>query len=137
MAITLWPTFSGQDGEPEVSFVDSTIVQESQGGGTFSISEWPDTKRRYAFRYNGIHAVRAINAPGQDYHGLTELQALVLVRLALSGRSGRIYVADPLTGQQVLCELESDEMTIKKVRSGAWWRGEVSFLSVLPWTVLP
>jgi hypothetical protein len=132
MALTVWPTFAAQDGSPRVTPIHNTVVQAAQGGPTFKIDLWPSGgKTRYTFSYNGVQSDATINAPGEDYNGMTELAALRYVFAAVKGRWGRINVVDPITGAQVLCELESDELEIEQDEGAPWWAAEVSFLSVI------
>lgn len=128
MTIPTWPSSFLTDGSPEVTRIDKNIVNTSQGGREFTLNLWPVPRFRYTFHYVGLREFVAAPAPLQAY---SEVGAVLYLVDCLKGTFGQCYVTDPATKRSVLCRLASDELTITRDESAPWWRGSVSFISVL------
>lgn len=127
MATPTWPTFPCER-EPEVEIIGGRTVNfETEAGTVWPLSLWTGPKMRFSFNYRGLRANRAAPAP---YAPASEIATVVNLVADLEGAAGLVYVINPIDGLPVLCRLEADSASFRKVPKTTWYAGSVSFISV-------
>ena len=124
--MSTFPTLLGLDIAVKRKETFATLVQPGVSGKELRATFWSNPRFYYELTFNFL---RQTNFSAQTVSD--ELSILQTFFESMNGRYGTFTFVDPVSGSNVTCRFDTDEMSIERIVNLAWKGEPLKLVSVL------